>query len=209
MCTGSDEANSISDMADVRKKHMYPLPPPLFFFVFRVEKGSEDVRLMKPPSPEYQTPDTQQEEGVVVAEPSTSDCVRIEPDTTGPSSNQETVDLLVQILRWVHSAPCELLQPDCSSPSISNSGFAFSFLRRNCLRYFLPPNFPVSKKELSSMSSEGLLAFPLVSSVHLEKRIVFFFPAHSILMPILHPMEVICILSMINVAEEKKKNESS
>ncbi|XP_032054907.1 ATPase MORC2 [Aythya fuligula] len=95
-----------------------------------VEKGSEDVRLMKPPSPEYQTPDTQQEEGVVVAEPSTSDCVRIEPDTTGPSSNQETVDLLVQILR-------------------------------NCLRYFLPPNFPVSKKELSSMSSEGLLAFPL------------------------------------------------
>ncbi|NXW55874.1 MORC2 protein, partial [Eurystomus gularis] len=95
-----------------------------------VEKGSEDVRLMKPPSPEYQAPDTQQEKEVVVAEPSTSDCVRIEPDTTGPSSSQETVDLLVQILR-------------------------------NCLRYFLPPNFPISKKELSSMSSEGLLAFPL------------------------------------------------
>ncbi|NWX92690.1 MORC2 protein, partial [Nothoprocta ornata] len=95
-----------------------------------VEKGSEDVRLMKPPSPEYQTPDTQQEEEVTAAEPSTSDCVRIEPDTTGPSSSQETVDLLVQILR-------------------------------NCLRYFLPPNFPVSKKELSSMSSEELMAFPL------------------------------------------------
>ncbi|XP_074966827.1 ATPase MORC2 isoform X2 [Phalacrocorax aristotelis] len=95
-----------------------------------VEKGSEDVRLMKPPSPEYQAPDMQTEEEVVVAEPSTSDCVRIEPDTTGPSSSQETVDLLVQILR-------------------------------NCLRYFLPPNFPISKKELSSMSSEGLLAFPL------------------------------------------------
>ncbi|NXI53658.1 MORC2 protein, partial [Chloroceryle aenea] len=103
-----------------------------------VEKGSEDVRLMKPPSPEYQAPDTQQEEEVVVAEPSTSDCVRIEPDTTGPGSSQETVDLLVQILR-------------------------------NCLRYFLPPNFPISKKELSSMSSEGLLAFPLVSSVFLEE----------------------------------------
>lgn len=163
---------------------------------------------MKPPSPEYQPPDTQQEEGVVVAEPSTSDCVRIEPDTTGPSNNQETVDLLAQILRWVHSAAFELLQPDCSSPSISisNSGFAFSFLHRNCLRYFLPPNFPVSKKELSSMSSEGLLAFPLVSSVLLEKRVVFvcfFFPAHSILTPILHPMEVICILSMINVVEKK------
>ncbi|NWS10795.1 MORC2 protein, partial [Pachyramphus minor] len=95
-----------------------------------VEKGSEDVRLMKPPSPEYQAPDTQQEEEVVVAEPSTSDCIRIEPDTTGPSSSQDTVDLLVQILR-------------------------------NCLRYFLPPNFPISKNELSSMSSEGLLAFPL------------------------------------------------
>ncbi|XP_068013230.1 ATPase MORC2 isoform X2 [Melanerpes formicivorus] len=95
-----------------------------------VEKGSEDVRLMKPPSPEYQTPDTQQEEEIVVAEPSNLDCVRIEPDTTAPSSSQETVDLLVQILR-------------------------------NCLRYFLPPNFPISKKELSSMSSEGLLAFPL------------------------------------------------
>ncbi|NWT75843.1 MORC2 protein, partial [Prunella himalayana] len=95
-----------------------------------VEKGSEDVRLMKPPSPEYQAPDTQQEEEVVMAEPSTSDCVRIEPDTTGPSSSQETVDLLVQILR-------------------------------NCLRYFLPPSFPISKNELSSMSSEGLLAFPL------------------------------------------------
>ncbi|XP_068767400.1 ATPase MORC2 isoform X3 [Struthio camelus] len=95
-----------------------------------VEKGSEDVRLMKPPSPEYQTPDTQQEEEVIAAEPSTSDCIRIEPDTTGPSSSQETVDLLVQILR-------------------------------NCLRYFLPPNFPISKKELSSMSSEELMAFPL------------------------------------------------
>ncbi|NXR61000.1 MORC2 protein, partial [Rhadina sibilatrix] len=95
-----------------------------------VEKGSEDVRLMKPPSPEYQAPDTQQEEEVVMAEPSTSDCIRIEPDTTGPSSSQETVDLLAQILR-------------------------------NCLRYFLPPSFPISKNELSSMSSEGLLAFPL------------------------------------------------
>ncbi|NXQ34240.1 MORC2 protein, partial [Alaudala cheleensis] len=95
-----------------------------------VEKGSEDVRLMKPPSPEYQAPDTQREEEVIMAEPSTSECIRIEPDTTGPSSSQETVDLLVQILR-------------------------------NCLRYFLPPSFPISKNELSSMSSEGLLSFPL------------------------------------------------
>ncbi|XP_006869318.1 PREDICTED: MORC family CW-type zinc finger protein 2 [Chrysochloris asiatica] len=108
-----------------------------------VEKGSEDVRLMKPPSPEYQSPDTQQEGGeeeVVVAvvpqavatvePPSTSDCIRIEPDTTAPSTNHETIDLLVQILR-------------------------------NCLRYFLPPSFPISKKELSSMSSDELISFPL------------------------------------------------
>ncbi|KAM6246679.1 ATPase MORC2 isoform 2-T2 [Porphyrio hochstetteri] len=96
-----------------------------------VEKGSEDVRLMKPPSPEYQPPDTQgQEEEAVVAEHSTSDFVGIELDTTDSRRSQERVDLLVQILR-------------------------------NCLRYFLPPNFPISKNELSSMSSEGLLAFPL------------------------------------------------
>ncbi|XP_047683663.1 ATPase MORC2 isoform X3 [Prionailurus viverrinus] len=112
-----------------------------------VEKGSEDVRLMKPPSPEYQSPDTQQEGGeeeeeeeeeevvvaqqaVAMAEPSTSDCIRIEPDTTAPSTNHETIDLLVQILR-------------------------------NCLRYFLPPSFPISKKELSVMNSDELISFPL------------------------------------------------
>ncbi|KAM4827155.1 ATPase MORC2 isoform 1-T1 [Thomomys bottae] len=106
-----------------------------------VEKGSEDVRLMKPPSPEYQSPDTQQEGGeeeeavsvqqpVAVVEPSTSDCARIEPDTTAPSTSHETIDLLVQILR-------------------------------NCLRYFLPPSFPISKKELSVMNSHELISFPL------------------------------------------------
>lgn len=111
-----------------------------------VEKDSEDVRLMKPPSPEYQTPDTQQNGGeeeespgpppveaqpaVAVTDASTSECIRIEPDTTAPSSNHETIDLLVQILR-------------------------------NCLRYFLPPSFPISKKELSAMNSDELISFPL------------------------------------------------
>lgn len=106
-----------------------------------VEKDSEDVRLMKPPSPEYQSPDTQQNGGeeeestgaqpaVAVTDASTSDCIRIEPDTTAPSSNHETIDLLVQILR-------------------------------NCLRYFLPPSFPISKKELSAMNSDELISFPL------------------------------------------------
>ncbi|XP_029474891.1 ATPase MORC2 isoform X3 [Rhinatrema bivittatum] len=91
-----------------------------------VEKGSEDVRLMRPPSPEYQTPDTQQR----YIEPSTSDSTPIEPDTTEPSASHGTMDSLVQTLR-------------------------------NCLRYFLPPNFPVSKTELSSMNAEDLVSLPL------------------------------------------------
>ncbi|XP_075069038.1 ATPase MORC2 [Mixophyes fleayi] len=89
-----------------------------------VEKGSDDVRIMRPPSPEYQTPDTQ------LAEPSTSENTRIEPDTTEPSASLAPVEQLAQILR-------------------------------NCLRYFLPPNFPISKNELSTMNAEDLIAFPL------------------------------------------------
>ncbi|XP_032085033.1 ATPase MORC2 isoform X2 [Thamnophis elegans] len=107
-----------------------------------VERGSEDVRLMRPPSPEHQSPDTQQQEEEQQggeppqlqtngpSEPSTSEFGRIEPDTTGPGSSQENADLLAQSLR-------------------------------NCLRYFLPPNFPISKKDLTSMSSQELVAFPL------------------------------------------------
>ncbi|KAM3940232.1 ATPase MORC2 isoform 2-T2 [Leptodactylus fuscus] len=89
-----------------------------------VEKCSDDVRLMRPPSPEHQIPDTQQ------AEPSTSDNTRIEPDTTEPSACLAPVEQLTQVLR-------------------------------NCLRYFLPPNFPITKSELSTMSAEDLIAFPL------------------------------------------------
>ncbi|OCT98106.1 ATPase MORC2 isoform X1 [Xenopus laevis] len=89
-----------------------------------VEKGCEDVRLMRPPSPEHQAPDTQQ------AEPSTSDNTRIEPDTTELSTSPAPLEQLVQTLR-------------------------------NCLRYFWPPNFSISKNELSTMSAEDLIAFPL------------------------------------------------
>ena len=89
---------------------------------------------MKPPSPEYQSPDTQQEGGeeeeeeaavaappappaaaaqqaVATAEPSTSDCIRIEPDTTAPSTNHETIDLLVQILRYMQNKNKRLNSP--------------------------------------------------------------------------------------------------
>lgn len=67
---------------------------------FRVEKNSKDVRLMKPPSPELRTPDTQEQEKEDLApQPSTSECVRTEPDTTASSNSHETVDLLAQSLR--------------------------------------------------------------------------------------------------------------
>lgn len=107
-----------------------------------VERSSEDVRLMKPPSPEHQRPNAAKPppptppQQAVLAEPSTSECSHTEPDTTGSSgsaaaaSNQETVDMLAQSLR-------------------------------NCLRYFLPPSFPISKKELALMSPEELVSFPL------------------------------------------------
>uniref|UniRef100_A0A670ZP14 MORC family CW-type zinc finger 2 n=2 Tax=Pseudonaja textilis TaxID=8673 RepID=A0A670ZP14_PSETE len=95
-----------------------------------VERSSEDVRLMRPPSPEHQSPDTQQQEMNGPSEPSTSESARIEPDTTGPGNSQENADLLAQSLR-------------------------------NCLRYFLPPHFHISKKDLTSMSSQELVAFPL------------------------------------------------
>uniref|UniRef100_H0XJK5 CW-type domain-containing protein n=1 Tax=Otolemur garnettii TaxID=30611 RepID=H0XJK5_OTOGA len=106
-----------------------------------VEKGSEDVRLMKPPSPEYPSPDTQQEGGEeeetpvaqqagAMVEPCTSECIGIEPDTTAPNTSGETIDLLVQMLQ-------------------------------NCLQFFLPPDFPISKKEVSVMNSDELISFPL------------------------------------------------
>ncbi|XP_043924181.1 ATPase MORC2 [Protopterus annectens] len=93
-----------------------------------VEKGSADVRLMKPQSPASQSPDTRQKEEVESA--STSDSTRMEPDTTEPGMNTETVESLVLTLR-------------------------------NCLRYFFPPNFSITKKELSAMAMEELAAFPL------------------------------------------------
>ncbi|CAH6779420.1 ATPase MORC2B [Phodopus roborovskii] len=105
-----------------------------------VEKGSENVWLIKP-SPDYQSTDGQQEgvkeedytmgQQVMALQGSfTSECFCTRPDTTAPKANHETIDLLVQIL-W------------------------------NCLRYFMPLSFSISKKELSAMNSEELLSLPL------------------------------------------------
>ncbi|XP_036026794.1 ATPase MORC2B-like [Onychomys torridus] len=105
-----------------------------------VEKGSENVWLMKPSSV-YQSTDGQQEsvkeekdttdqQAIALQGSSTSDYFCTEPDTTAPKTNHETTDLLVQIL-W------------------------------NCLRYFMPLSFSISKKELGAMNSEELLSLPL------------------------------------------------
>ncbi|XP_028639430.1 ATPase MORC2B [Grammomys surdaster] len=101
-----------------------------------VEKGSENVWLMKP-SPEYQsTEEVKGEENTVVQQAlalqgaPTSECFCTEPDTTASMANHKTIDLLVQIL-W------------------------------NCLRYFMPLSFPISKKDLGAMNSEELLSLPL------------------------------------------------
>uniref|UniRef100_A0A8C6HUM4 Microrchidia 2B n=1 Tax=Mus spicilegus TaxID=10103 RepID=A0A8C6HUM4_MUSSI len=104
-----------------------------------VEKGSENVWLVKP-SPEYQSTDEQQEgrkgedtvvqQALALQQTSTSECFCTEPDTTASTANHKTIDLLVQIL-W------------------------------NCLHYFMPLSFPISKKELGAMNSEELLSLPL------------------------------------------------
>lgn len=57
----------------------------------RVFKGSDEVRLMRPPSPICQTPDTQQETEKGPAP--------MEPDTTQPGTSREVTDNLVTMLR--------------------------------------------------------------------------------------------------------------
>lgn len=61
--------------------------------VIRVFKGSEEVRLMRPPSPLSQTPDTQQGEGTEKGP------APMEPDTTQPGTSREVTDNLVNMMR--------------------------------------------------------------------------------------------------------------
>lgn len=63
----------------------------LFLSLLRVFKGSDEVRLMRPPSPISQTPDTQQE---VEKGPAP-----MEPDTTQPGTSREVTDSLVAMMR--------------------------------------------------------------------------------------------------------------
>uniref|UniRef100_A0A8C6PWL6 MORC family CW-type zinc finger 2 n=1 Tax=Nothobranchius furzeri TaxID=105023 RepID=A0A8C6PWL6_NOTFU len=97
-----------------------------------VLKGSDEVRLMRPPSPISQTPDTQQE---VEKGPAP-----MEPDTTQPGTSREVTDSLVAMLSCVDW--CVLVS-------------------RTMLRYFYPPAFRIPKDDVNSMTSEELVAFPL------------------------------------------------
>uniref|UniRef100_A0A6Q2XPY8 CW-type domain-containing protein n=1 Tax=Esox lucius TaxID=8010 RepID=A0A6Q2XPY8_ESOLU len=58
-----------------------------------VFKGSEEVRLMRPPSPLSQTPDTQQGEGTEKGP------APMEPDTTQPGTSREVTENLVIMMR--------------------------------------------------------------------------------------------------------------
>ncbi len=65
-------------------------------FVFRVFKDSDDVRLMRPASPESQSPDTNQGPARSVTPPTAA-----EPDTTQSGPSRETTEGLVTMMRCV------------------------------------------------------------------------------------------------------------
>lgn len=68
----------------------------LCLFVFRVFKGSDDVRLMRPASPESRSPDTNQGPARSVTPPTAA-----EPDTTQSGPSRETTEGLVTMMRCV------------------------------------------------------------------------------------------------------------
>lgn len=64
--------------------------------LLRVFKGSEDVRLMRPASPESRSPDTNQGSARSVTPPTAA-----EPDTTQSGPSRETTEGLVTMMRCV------------------------------------------------------------------------------------------------------------
>uniref|UniRef100_A0A8C4HCN4 CW-type domain-containing protein n=1 Tax=Dicentrarchus labrax TaxID=13489 RepID=A0A8C4HCN4_DICLA len=98
-----------------------------------VFKGSDEVRLMRPPSPISQTPDTQQETEKGPAP--------MEPDTTQPGTSREVTDTRAHSFRIIRYL--SLIAP------------------WTMLRYFFPPAFRIPKDDVNSMTAEELVAFPL------------------------------------------------
>ncbi|XP_028680468.1 ATPase MORC2 isoform X2 [Erpetoichthys calabaricus] len=80
-----------------------------------VLKGSDEVRLMRPPSPESQSPDTLQRE-----EDECSTARRMEPDTTQPSANKEMeslVGMMRTFLRYFFPPNFRISKEDINSMS--------------------------------------------------------------------------------------------
>ncbi|XP_005081451.1 ATPase MORC2B-like [Mesocricetus auratus] len=105
-----------------------------------VEKGSANVWLMKP-SAEYQSTDWQQ--GHVKDEEDTGDLQAM------ASQGSPTLD-------------CFCIEPDTTALKANHETIDLLVqILWNCLRYFMPLSFSVSKKELRAMNSEELLSLPL------------------------------------------------
>ncbi|ERE74155.1 MORC family CW-type zinc finger protein 2B-like protein [Cricetulus griseus] len=105
-----------------------------------VEKGSANVWLMKP-SPEYQSTDGQQE---------------------SVKEEEDTMDLQVMALQGSSTSDCYCIEPDTTAPKANHETTDLLVqILWNCLRYFMPLSFSISKKELGAMNSEELLSLPL------------------------------------------------
>ncbi|XP_063105423.1 ATPase MORC2-like [Cavia porcellus] len=106
-----------------------------------VEKCSDSVRLMKPPFAEYQPPTTQlenrEEKAAVVGQQTTAMAEPSAPDCIHVKPDTTTVN-----------KKCETID------------FLVQLLR-DCLQYFRPPKFPMSKKELKTMNLDKILSFPM------------------------------------------------
>uniref|UniRef100_A0A673MYA9 MORC family CW-type zinc finger protein 2A-like n=1 Tax=Sinocyclocheilus rhinocerous TaxID=307959 RepID=A0A673MYA9_9TELE len=112
-----------------------PMNTPRDRWVF---KGSDDVRLMRPASPESRSPDTNQGPARSVTPPTAA-----EPDTTQSGPSRETTEGL-----YVHFVCISTLR----------SWFVW---HRTLLRYFFPPDFRIPKDSVNTMSAEDLVAFPI------------------------------------------------
>ncbi|KFO38390.1 ATPase MORC2-like [Fukomys damarensis] len=105
------------------------------------EKSSGDVRPMKPPFPERQPPTPQlkgkEGEKAVAAQQAVTSAEPSTPDSI-------------------------LIKPGTISASTKRETIdRLARILQDCLQYFWPPTFPMSKNELSTMNVDKLTAFPL------------------------------------------------
>lgn len=103
------------------------------WFVFRVFKGSDDVRLMRPASPESRSPDTNQGPARSVTPPTAA-----EPDTTQSGPSRETTEGLVTMMRCV----CGLFPLICSYLRAYFIPTFIVCLAQDVATVFFPSGFP-------------------------------------------------------------------